>query len=185
MPKKTPTWNEDLDDALGFLIADTARHAKRLLYARIADHGIRGGSWYLLRALWEQDGLTQREIALRLGITEPSVQEVLRSMEADGLVERTRDAVDRRKIRVCLTPKAHDLKRPLMTVAESLTRTNVTGLTEAEDVLLKRLLKTVRGHFAQQLDALTAVDAENRLRLDQGEETSVAVPTPAPRRRRA
>ena len=78
--------SDRLTDSLGFLIVDSGRYVKRSLYARIANHGIRGGAWFVLRVLWQRDGLTQRELAGRLGLMEPSVQEMLRAMERERLL---------------------------------------------------------------------------------------------------
>ena len=36
--------------------------------------------WYFLRGLWEEDGLTQRELSDRVGSMEPTTQTALRSM---------------------------------------------------------------------------------------------------------
>ena len=32
-------------------------------------HGVTAGQWRILRVLWEEDGITQREISNRVGIT--------------------------------------------------------------------------------------------------------------------
>jgi len=41
------------------LLRDTQRALSRLLASRIADYGVSIGQWYFLRALWDEDGLTQ------------------------------------------------------------------------------------------------------------------------------
>ena len=86
-----PGFDESLEESVGFLLSDTARHIKRLLYQRLASHGVRNGAWFVLRALWEREGLTQRELADRLGMTAPSMLQMLRAMEADGLVRFEKD----------------------------------------------------------------------------------------------
>lgn len=143
----------DLDSSVGFLISDTARHVKRLLYHGIAERDIRGGYWFVLRALWEADGVTQRELANRLGMTQPSTLEMLRSMEKDSLVRFERDTSDRRKLRIYLTSKALKLKTPLLQVAKEANATLLEGLSQAEEILLKVMLRTVRNSAAQAIAA--------------------------------
>lgn len=133
-----------LDSSIGFLISDTARHVKRLLYPGIAQLGIRGGSWYALRALFEEDGVTQRELATRLGTTQPSTLEMLRSMETEGLVHFQRDTIDRRKLRIHLTEKALLLKPQLLSIASDSNAILVGGLTQAQQTMLRALLCAVR-----------------------------------------
>jgi DNA-binding MarR family transcriptional regulator len=149
MSRKVPTeLSDDLDEAIGFLIADTSREIRRSLYARIAQHGVRGGSWYLLRVLWQQDGVSQRDLAVRLGLSGPSVQEMLTAMEQDGLVLRERDPLDRRKIRVLLSAKARKLRKPLMALAEEVNAIALAGLGAEQQQQLKDLLKDMKARLA-------------------------------------
>ena len=109
-----------LDESLGFLIAEAERASKRVLFARIADHGIRRGGWFVLRALWENEGMTQRELAQRLGLMETSVLEMVRALEGDGLVSRTRDPEDERRVMIALTGKGSALRDKAMHVPETI-----------------------------------------------------------------
>jgi len=134
----------ELDDSLGFLIADTGRAVKRALYVRIAQHDIRGGHWYCLRSLFQQDGVTQRELSQRLGIKESSTVEMLRAMEAEDLVYRQRDAEDRRKVRVYLTERAYSLQPVLTKILVELRELMVSNMSKPEETLLKLLLRQLR-----------------------------------------
>ena len=63
------------------------------LEKRISPHGVTRGQWYFLRVLWEEDGLSQRELSVRVGMMEPTTVIALRSMEKAGLVRRARSVV--------------------------------------------------------------------------------------------
>lgn len=146
-------FNDELNESMGFLISDTARFVKRALYARIAQHGIRGGHWFCLRSLLKEDGVTQRELSQRLGITDPSTVEMLRAMEKEGLVRRERDAGDRRKMRVYLTEHARSIQPLLMKIAKDVNQIMRANMSDAEEALLKLLLRqtrdTLRADLAQ------------------------------------
>ncbi len=142
---------QSLDESIGFLLNETSRLSRRLLYGRLASRGIRGGSWYVLRVLWEGDGVTQRELADRLGMTQPSTLEMLRSMERDDLIRFERDSLDKRKTRVYLTTRARDLKVPLLHLAEEATQVVVQRLSQPEQVALRILLRNVRDTTAEAL----------------------------------
>jgi len=146
-------FNEDLNESMGFLISDTARAVKRSLYARIAQHNIRGGHWYCLRTLLHQDGVTQRELSERLGIMGPSTVEMLRAMEKEGLVTRERDPDDKRKVRVYLTDHARSIQPVLLQIASEVNATMVSQMTEAEQVLLKLLLRRLRSTLEEDTSA--------------------------------
>jgi DNA-binding MarR family transcriptional regulator len=148
--------SDDLDESIGFLIADTARAVKRALYLRIAQHGIRGGSWFCLRALWQADAVTQRELSVTLGIMEPSVVEMLRSMEREGLVRRERDPDDRRKVRVYLTPRAKKLEEPLLAIADHVNAIMLGGIAGAEETRLKHMLTAIRATLRRDISETAA-----------------------------
>lgn len=137
-----------LEQSLGFLIAEAERASKRVLFARIAQYGVRRGGWFVLRTLWEDEGITHRELAQRLGLMEASVLEMVRALEKDGLVTRVRDEEDRRKVRIHLTRQGRSLEPTLMQVAQTVNERMVRDLSQAEAVLLKLLLKKVRDSLA-------------------------------------
>src|SRR5580704_3203029 len=94
----------------GYLVRDAHRAFQRLLERRIAAYGVTRGQWYFLRVLWITDGLSQRELSARVGMTEPTTVIALRSMVRAGLIQRVRGQDDRRKVRVFLTAKARCLR---------------------------------------------------------------------------
>ena len=100
-----------LGGSLGYLVRDANRAFQRLLEKRISPHGVTRGQWYFLRVLWEEDGLSQRELSARVGMMEPTTVIALRSMEKAGLVRRSRSIADRRVTRVHLTAKAQAAAR--------------------------------------------------------------------------
>ena len=98
------------DDSVGYVVRDVHRAFSRSLQAKIAAHGVSMGQWFFLRALWDEDGLTQRELSQRVGMMEPTTVTALNSMERRGLVERVRNPHDRRKVNIYLTPKGRSLR---------------------------------------------------------------------------
>lgn len=63
------------------------------------------GRGRLLALLREHEGISQRELADRLGIRAPSASELIERLAADGLVEKRLNAADRRVWQVFLTEK--------------------------------------------------------------------------------
>ena len=104
--------------------------------------------WYFLRTLWEEDGLTQRELSRRAGTMEPTTLQQLRSMEAMGLIQRERSAADRRKIHVRLTPRGKRLEAQLIPYAREVNAAALKGLRRSEINELRRLLAHIRGQLA-------------------------------------
>src|SRR5579863_2525326 len=148
-PRGTPTHEADLPfaESVGYQIRATHRLLQRFLQVKIEPHGITLGMWYFLRALWHEDGLTQRELSNRVGTMEPTTLSAIVIMEKKGLVRRVRNQDDRRKWHIYLTPKGRALRSKLLplarevvdTAVQNLSRSDVTellnGLTEVQKSL--------------------------------------------------
>jgi DNA-binding MarR family transcriptional regulator len=133
-----------LEDSLGFQVRDLNRLMQRALAARIQPRGVAPGAWYFLRVLWEEDGLTQRELADRIGMREPTAVIALRGMEAAGWITRQRVAADRRKAQVRLTPAGRALRDALLPEAQAVVAEATRGLSPEEMAALLGLLRRAR-----------------------------------------
>ena len=117
---------------IGMLLRDADSAFNRYLTAQLAVHGVTFGQFQHLRNLWVEDGLTQAELSRRIGIEMASSTAILDSLEAGKLITRVRNAADRRKINVFLTPAGAALERPLMACAADTNRRASKGLAKAE-----------------------------------------------------
>jgi MarR family transcriptional regulator, organic hydroperoxide resistance regulator len=132
------------DESIGYQIRTTHRAMQRLLQFKIAPHGITIGMWYFLRALWHEDGLTQRELSNRAGTMEPTTLSAILIMEKKALVRRVRNRDDRRKWHIHLTPKGRALKSKLLPLAREVVDTAVQNLSRGEVGQLLKALAEVQ-----------------------------------------
>jgi DNA-binding MarR family transcriptional regulator len=139
------------EGSVGYQVRMTHRALQRYLQSKIAPHGVTLGMWYHLRALWAEDGLTQRELARRIGLMEPTTLGAILGMEKIGLVKRVRNKADRRKINIFLTAKGRQLKAELLPLARQVVSDAAAGFSAREVELLLDLLKSIQ----RNLDALT------------------------------
>jgi DNA-binding MarR family transcriptional regulator len=129
-----------LAESSGFLVRDANRAFQRLLEKRIAPYGVARGQWYFLRVLWNEDGLSQRELSARVGTMEPTTVIALRTMEKSGLIRRVRSTDDKRRSHVWLTPKAQQLRTELLALARGITDAAEVGVTPDELALFRRVI---------------------------------------------
>jgi DNA-binding MarR family transcriptional regulator len=129
-----------LGGSIGYLVRDANRAFQRLLERRVSPHGVTRGQWYFLRVLWEQDGLSQRELSARVGMMEPTTVIALRGMEKAGLVWRARSAEDKRVTRVHLTPKARRMRDRLLKLSQSVNDQGAEGIGAAELAEFRRII---------------------------------------------
>jgi MarR family transcriptional regulator, organic hydroperoxide resistance regulator len=132
------------DSSIGYVLRDTYRGFSRVLQSKIAPHGVSIGQWYFLRVLWEEDGLTQRELSQRVGMMEPTTVTALNGMEKRGYVKRVRNVKDRRKINIFLTDKGRALKARLLPFVPEINRVACKNINEAELETLRTLLAAMK-----------------------------------------
>jgi len=128
-------------ESAGYLVRDAHRAFQRLLEKRIAAHGISRGQWYFLRALWTQDGLSQRELSGRVGMMEPTTVIALRSMEKAGLIRRSRSTDDKRVTNVWLTAKAKRMRGEMLALARGINEEACQGVSREEFDAFRRAIE--------------------------------------------
>ena len=108
-----------------------------------ASIGLHAGQEQFLSSLWEEDGLTQVELAKKMCVQPPTVNKMLTRLESAGLVERRLDPEDNRFSGVYLTEKSRRLKQEVELAFSKLEERVVANLSLEERILLKRLLMQV------------------------------------------
>ena len=126
--------------SVGYLVRQTHRAFTRVLQARIAPHGVSIGMWYFLRVLWQEDGISQRELSQRVGMMEPTTASALNNMERKGFVRRLRNRTDRRIVNVFLTERGRALRRELLPLAAAVNELALRGVSADEVDKLRAVL---------------------------------------------
>lgn len=140
------------DYGIAHLLRDAQRAMSRNLASRIAAFGVSIGQWYFLRALWEEDGLTQRELSHRVGMMEPTTVTALNGMEKRGLVKRVRNPRDRRKMNIFLTEKGRSLRDKLMPFENDVNKLAVDGIDPDEVAALEDGLRRIIVNMSEAVD---------------------------------
>jgi len=140
-------------DSVGHQVRWAHRALQRELEERLRPFGISSGMWHFLRALWEEDGLSQRELSERVGTSEPTTVSALHAMEKRGLALRVPNSEDRRKSNIFLTRPAKELRDLLLREARAVNQTATAGITAAEIDSLKATLAKIRKNLAASAEA--------------------------------
>jgi DNA-binding MarR family transcriptional regulator len=144
-------WHDAVpDDRLAHLIREATRLLVRSLQARLQQHDVSFGHWAFLRILWEQDGLSQRQLSEAAGVMEPTTHAALHAMEQRGYVERRRQAGDLRNQHVFLTASGRRLKRVLVPLAIEVNEVAVQGLPREDLATTRRVLHTIIGNLGAE-----------------------------------
>lgn len=144
-----PRFALDPSRSVGYLIRDIHRALVNRLIRELQRHHVTLGMWFFLRALWNRDGLTQRELARHVRMTEPTAVVALKGMERRGLIARVADPDDRRKAYIYLTAKGRALRANIMPFIVKQNEELLRGLPPASRTDFVRLLQRMHEHVSQ------------------------------------
>ncbi len=99
-----------LENQICFRLYTASRLVTRAYHPYFEPLGITYPQYLVLLVLWQQDNLPVSEITSRLCLDTNTVTPLLQRMERDGLLVRTRSAVDSRQRIVSLTKKGRKLQ---------------------------------------------------------------------------
>jgi DNA-binding MarR family transcriptional regulator len=114
------------------------------IYGQVVDPlGLTVIEWYILRALYDQDGQHASELARAVGRAATSFTPILDKLQQKGLIERRPDPADRRAVRIYLTDKGQksreDVQRSARQVDDQIRRTINKGDMENFQTVLAML----------------------------------------------
>ena len=116
----------------GYLANHMARLFALGLAARIKPLGLAPAQFMTLLALWEEDGLTQKELVRRLDVEQATMANTLARMERDGLIAREPHPEDRRAQCVRLTDTARALEGEAKAAATAANEQALAGFSKTE-----------------------------------------------------
>ena len=128
---------------IGFVLREANRAFSHALLDRLKPYGITFSQWLHLRTLWEEDGLTQVDLARRIGIEKASSTPVLDSLERLKLIRRARNPADGRERTIRLTRAGKAMKGRLVPHAIAFNATARRGLKPQDIATFLRVIHTM------------------------------------------
>lgn len=139
-----------ISETIGFTLARvcTGHHyrANKLL----SKVGLHVGQEMVLQCLWQEDRLTQSQLANKIGIQIQTINKMVRRMEKAGLVTRHPDEQDLRVSRIHLTHKAREIQAATEKAWDQLEQETLADLTVEETYILRRLLQKLNENLCKE-----------------------------------
>jgi MarR family transcriptional regulator, organic hydroperoxide resistance regulator len=131
-----------LGNQLCFAVYSTA-HAFNRFYKPLLDRlGLTYPQYLVMLVLWEEDGMSVKEIGERLFLDSGTLTPLLKRMETAGLLKRTRSSEDERQVIVALTAQGEGLKDKARSLPLSILAASQCSV--AELVALKNEVEALR-----------------------------------------
>lgn len=134
-----------IQDSLGFLIYRTALALKSALQRFFKENGceITAEQWGIIRHLWDEEGLSQREIGEKASKDKPNITRMLDALEKKRIIFRQPDPRDRRKYCIYLTKEGRQLHERLFPLVQNLRQKAIQNLAQQEIDLVKDTLNKI------------------------------------------
>ncbi|EGU46232.1 transcriptional regulator [Vibrio ichthyoenteri ATCC 700023] len=131
----------DRQSSFGWMINVVAGKAEKMFDAELKKHGLSVALWPTMMCLWEEEGVTQRDIAAKSKVENSTTTRTLDKLENLGLVERRADPHSRRSYRIYLTEQGKALKNDLLPIPMMVNQTMLSSLDSAEQQQMIALLQ--------------------------------------------
>ncbi|WP_019006509.1 MarR family winged helix-turn-helix transcriptional regulator [Cohnella laeviribosi] len=121
-----------LDNQLCFAVYACTREITKLYTPLLKELGLTYTQYVTLLALWEKDRVSVKELGQRLYLDSGTLTPLLKKLESQGLVARTRDSRDERNVLISLTDEGRKLKEKACGIPMAIVRQLGLSAEEAE-----------------------------------------------------
>lgn len=117
---------------LCFKLSKVMRKVQRYYENNLSSFGVTPVQFYVLSALWENDGVKFKDLARSLNMDGSTLTGILDRMERLDYVERRDDPEDRRSLLIFLKEKAKERRSEIVSLAERLNQEIKEKFSEEE-----------------------------------------------------
>ena len=149
----------DYENSIGFVVYSASKTLRKAFDLELRNNiGITITQSKVIFSLYLDSGLTQRELADKIGVESPTLVPIINKMENDGYVQRKSDPNDRRIKRVYTTPKTDLLWNSMMECATQIRKVSTKGVSEQEMKLALEVIKKITENLTDYLGDFEDID---------------------------
>lgn len=123
-----------------FNLSRVMRRVQRYYESSLSSFGITPVQFYVLSALWENDGVKFKDLARNLSMDGSTLTGILDRMERQDLVERRNDPEDRRSLLIYLKERAQKSEKEITGLAERLNSEIKAKFSEEDFAVFEKVL---------------------------------------------
>ncbi|MFZ0184001.1 MAG: MarR family winged helix-turn-helix transcriptional regulator [Nitrosotalea sp.] len=143
----------DYENSIGFVVYSASKIFQKVFDLELRNKiGITLTQSKVIFALYLHSGLTQRELADKIGIESPTLVPMIDKMEEDGYLKRKFDPHDRRIKRVYTTSKTDLLWDSMMECALQIRKVSTKEVSEQEMKLALGIVKKITENLTTYIE---------------------------------
>jgi len=143
----------DYEHDLLILMMVVARLTRVEADRRARRHGMTRAQWGILKQVFYNPGLTQKELADLLEVEPITAARLVDRLQTAGLIERRADAQDRRIWRLHLLPEATPFLEEIDRQRQEIIAFITAGLTDPDREVVMEALKLMKANLLRGPDA--------------------------------
>ncbi|WP_197747081.1 MarR family winged helix-turn-helix transcriptional regulator [Bacillus sp. KH172YL63] len=138
------------DESIGLYTSHTVKNIIRFLTLHMKDFDVTPEQWTVLRRLSEQDGISQKQLALKSEKDQPTLTRILDILERKELILKQKNQEDRRSFLISITDKGSRANKELSPFIEELyENTILEGISEEDLEVYKSVLSQINENMSK------------------------------------
>lgn len=130
----------DLESCICFINNRVSKKMADMFNERLATFGVTRVQWIAMYYLLKYGVMSQKDLADRMDLKESTVARLVDRMESENLIERIKDASDRRVTNIELTESGRKRMEELLPEGQKMSDFFSKGITDEEIEVFKRVL---------------------------------------------
>ena len=142
----------EYENSMGYIVYSASKAFQKAFDLELRDKvGITLTQSKVIFALYLFSGLTQRELADKIGIETPSLVPIIDKMEENGYLKRKPDSKDRRLKRIFTTAKTDALWDSMLACISQIRKVSLNGVSEKEVKSTLETIKKITGNLSMYI----------------------------------
>ncbi len=147
----------ELDNYIGFILNNVTRKFSQFTVNFFKEYNITPEQAGIIRRLGEEEGITQKDLAIRMDKDQTNVTRLLDQLERKDLVTRNRSKDDRRSSLTYLTDEGKKLNEYIIPAEQEIMNVALRGISEERKALLKEII----GEITENINLHSNLNANN------------------------
>jgi DNA-binding MarR family transcriptional regulator len=135
--------------SIGAILGITYRRMSQLLMNRLKDYDITPEQWSVLHQIYREEGLNQKEIALRSAKDQPTTARLMDVLDRKGWARRAPSAQDRRAYLLYLTDEGRTLMEETLPIEKQISSEFLKGIDERDFEHFMNILRQIQANITE------------------------------------
>ncbi|MBZ9688162.1 MarR family transcriptional regulator [Clostridium estertheticum] len=148
-----------LNDYIGFIFNNASRKLNQFAMSFFKPYDLTPEQAGVIRRLGEQEGISQKELSIRMVKDQTNITRLLDQLAKKKLVRRGPNKEDRRSFLAYLTESGKEMNEKIILIESEIMESVFKGLSEERITLWKEVLEEI----AENINAHNNVSANNEM----------------------